>query len=113
VVAVARAILVGMALLPKIGALIAIVPPFVLGGTLFFMFAMIAAVGVGILADSMRSQRDLLLLAASLGLSTAVNFAPPTLFEMVPPSIRILAADGIVVDTVTAVLLNLVLPDRD
>jgi len=40
------------------------------------MFAMIAAVGVGILADSMRTQRDLLLLAASLGLSIAVNFAP-------------------------------------
>jgi xanthine/uracil permease len=32
---------------------------------------------------------------------------------MVPPSIRILVADGIVVGTVTAVLLNLVLPDRD
>jgi uracil-xanthine permease len=113
VVAVAGAILVAMALLPKIGALIAIVPPFVLGGTLIFMFAMIAAVGVGILADSMHSQRDLLLLAASLGLSTAVNFAPPTLFEIVPASIRILAADGIVMGTVTAVLLNLVLPDRD
>src|SRR5262249_19225198 len=83
---VAAAVLVAMELLPKIGALIPIVPPFVLGGTLIFMFAMIAAVDVGILADSMHSQRDLLLLAASLGLSTAVNFAPPTLFEIVPPS---------------------------
>lgn len=113
VVAVAGAILIAMALLPKVGAVIAIVPPFVLGGTLIFMFAMIAAVGVGILADSMRSQRDLLLLAASLGLSTAVNFAPPAIFEMVPPSIRILAADGIVVGTVMAVALNLVLPKKD
>jgi NCS2 family nucleobase:cation symporter-2 len=57
VVAAAGGILVLMALVPKIGALIAIVPPFVLGGTLIFMFAMIAAVGVGLLADSMRSQR--------------------------------------------------------
>jgi len=113
VVAVAGAILIVMALLPKIGAVIAIVPPFVLGGTLIFMFAMIAAVGVGILADSMRTQRDLLLLAASLGLSIAVNFAPPTIFEAVPQAIRILASDGIVVGTVTAVLLNLVLPRRD
>jgi xanthine/uracil permease len=32
---------------------------------------------------------------------------------MLPPSIGILAADGIVAGTVTAVLLNLVLPDRD
>jgi len=113
VVAVAGAILIVMALLPKIGAIIAIVPPFVLGGTLIFMFAMIAAVGVGILADSMRTQRDLLLLAASLGLSTAVNFPPPALFDMVPQSIRILASDGIVVGTVAAVLLNLVLPRKD
>jgi xanthine permease len=113
VVAAAGAILIVMALLPKIGAVIAIVPPFVLGGTLIFMFAMIAAVGVGILADSMRTQRDLLLLAASLGLSVAVNFAPPTIFEAVPQAIRILASDGIVVGTVMAVALNLVLPRRD
>lgn len=113
VVAVAGAILIVMALLPKIGAVIAIVPPFVLGGTLIFMFAMIAAVGVGILADSMRTQRDLLLLAASLGLSIAVNFAPPAIFEAVPPAIRILASDGIVVGTVMAVLLNVALPRRD
>jgi uracil-xanthine permease len=113
VVAAAGAILILMALVPKIGALIAIVPPFVLGGTLIFMFAMIAAVGVGLLADSMRSQRDLLLLAASLGLAMAVDFAPPALFEALAPSVRILAADGIVVGTVMAVVLNLVLPNKD
>jgi xanthine permease len=110
VVAMAGAILVVMALLPKIGALIAIVPPFVLGGTLIFMFGMIGAVGVGILADSLRKQRDLLLFAASLGLSAAVDFAPPALFASLPESVRILAADGIVVGTIVAVVLNVVLP---
>jgi uric acid transporter len=113
VVAVAGAILILMALVPKIGAVIAIVPPFVLGGTLIFMFGMIAAIGIGILADSMKNQRDLLLLAASLGLAMAVNFAPPAPFENVTPSLRILASDGIVVGTVTAVLLNLLLPSKD
>jgi uric acid transporter len=113
VVAIAGAILILMALVPKVGAVIAIVPPFVLGGTLIFMFAMIAAVGAGILADSMKGQRDLLLLAASVGLAMAVNFAPAAVFENVTPSLRILAADGIVVGTVAAVLLNLVLPSRD
>ena len=102
-----------MALVPKIGALIAIVPPFVLGGTLIFMFGMIAAVGVGILADSMRTQRDLLLLAACVGLAMAVDFAPPAIFEAVTPSLRILASDGIVVGTVAAVLLNLILPNQE
>ena len=112
VVAVAGAILVIMAFLPKIGALIAIVPPFVLGGTLIFMFGMIAAVGVGVLAGSLKTHRDVLLVAASLGLSTAVNFAPPALLQAVPDSLRILAADGIVVGTVTAVLFNLLLPSN-
>jgi uracil-xanthine permease len=113
VVAIAGGILIFMALVPKVGAIIAIVPPFVLGGTLIFMFAMIAAVGAGILADSMKSQRDLLLLAASIGLAMAVNFAPAAVFEHVAPSLRILSSDGIVVGTVTAVLLNLALPNKD
>lgn len=113
VVAVAGAILVMMALLPKIGALIAIVPPFVLGGMLIFMFGMIGAVGVGILAESLRKQRDLLLFAASLGLSVAVDFAPPALFASLPESVRLLAADGIVVGTIVAVGLNIFLPAKD
>ena len=110
VVAVAGAILIVMAFLPKVGAIIAIVPPFVLGGTLIFMFGMIAAVGVGILADSLRTHRDILLVAASFGLSTAINFAPPSLLASVPASLHILAGDGIVIGTVTSILLNLLLP---
>jgi xanthine/uracil permease len=102
-----------MALMPKVGASIAIVPPFVLGGTLIFMFAMIGAVGIGILAGSLKGQRDLLLVAASLGLSTAVNFAPQALLEPLPQSARILAGDGIVIGTITAVALNIVLPSRE
>jgi uracil-xanthine permease len=113
VVAVAGVILILMALVPKIGAVIAIVPPFVLGGTLIFMFGMIAAVGAGILADSMKSQRDVLLLAASLGLAAAVDFAPPAIFDQFAPSLRILMSDGIVVGTVMAVTLNLLLPNKD
>jgi len=110
VVAVAGLILIVMAFFPKIGAIVALAPPFVLGGTLIFMFGMIAAVGIGILADSLRSHRDLLLVAASIGLATAVNFAPPALLQSVPESLRILAGDGIVMGTVAAILLNLLLP---
>jgi uric acid permease len=77
------------------------------------MFGMIAAVGAGILADSMKSQRDLLLLAASLGLAAAVDFAPPAIFDQFAPSLRILVSDGIVVGTVMAVTLNLLLPNKD
>ena len=110
VVAISGAILVGMAFLPKIGAIIGLVPPFVLGGTLVFMFGMIAVVGIKIISAAMTSQRDLLILAAAFGLSAVVNFAPPLAFEIFPPALRILAGDGIVVGTLVAVLLDLALP---
>ena len=114
VVTIAGTILIIMALLPKVGALIAIVPAFVLGGTMIFMFGMIAAVGIVILTDSLRSHRDLLLLAVSFGLATATNFAPSSLFASLPSALHIVASDGIVVGTLTAILLNLLLPqDKD
>ena len=43
----------------------------------------------------------------------AIDFALPALFEAVAPSVRALAADGIMVGTVMAVVLNLVLPSKD
>jgi uracil-xanthine permease len=110
VVAVSGAILVCMAFLPKVGAIVGMVPPFVLGGTLVFMFGMIAVVGIKIISTAMTSQRELLILAASFGLCAVVNFAPPAVFEIFPPALRILAGDGIVVGTLVAVLLHLTLP---
>jgi xanthine/uracil permease len=85
--------------------------PLLLGGTLVFMFGTIAAVGIQIVSQSMKTQRDILTVAASVGLS-AVDFAPVTVFEMFPAGVRILATDGIVLGTVTAVMLNLMLAGR-
>jgi uracil-xanthine permease len=110
VVASSGVFLVVMALVPKIGLAIGIAPTFVLGGTLIFMFGMIVVVGVSILAESLRSQRDLLIVAASVALSTTINFAPPAVFDVFMPSVRLLAGDGIIIGTLIAVLLNLAIP---
>ena len=110
VVASAGALLVVIALIPKIGLAIGVVPTFVLGGTLIFMFGMIVVVGVSILTESLRSQRDLLIVAASVALSTTISFAPAAVFDIIPPSVRLLANDGIIIGTLTAVLLNLAIP---
>jgi uracil-xanthine permease len=112
VVALAGAILVCMAFLPKLAAVIGMVPSFLLGGTLVFMFGMIGVIGIQIVSKAIRNQHDILVVAASIGLSAVVNFAPPAVFEMFPAAIRILAADGIVVGTVTAVALNFFLSQR-
>ena len=110
VVAVSGLILVIISCMPKVTALVTIVPPFVLGGTLIFMFGMIAVVGVRILAENLNSQRNLLILAISFGLSATIAFAPPTVFEMFGPSLRIVVGDAIVMGTLAAVILNFCLP---
>lgn len=76
-VAAGGAILIVMALIPKIGAILTIVPPFVIGGTLIFTFGMIVSAGVGILVGSMKGQRDAVLVAASIAMSAAATFMPP------------------------------------
>jgi uracil-xanthine permease len=112
VIAVAGGILILMAFVPKLAAVISVIPPFLLGGTLLFMFGMIAAVGIRILSQAMSGQREILLVAISVGLGTIVNFAPAPVFEVFPSALKILAADGIIVGTLAAVILNLALPNR-
>ena len=112
VVAASGAILIGIACMPKVTALVTIAPPFILGGTLVFMFGMIAVVGVRILASNLGTQRNLLIVAISVGLSMTVGFSPSTLFETFAPALRVIASDGIVMGTLVAVLLNLVLPEE-
>jgi uric acid transporter len=112
VVAISGTMLVCMAFLPKIGAVVGMIPPFMLGGTLVFMFGMIVVVGIKIVSQALAEQRDVLILAASVGLSMVVNLAPAQVFEVFPATIRILAADGIVIGILVAVLLNLMLPSK-
>ena len=112
VVAAAGLILVAMALVPKFAAAVGVIPPFLLGGTLLFMFAMIAVVGIRMLGPLMASEREALVVVVAVGLGMTVNYAPAAAFEMFPTALRIVAGDGIVVGTLTAVILNLVLPGR-
>jgi NCS2 family nucleobase:cation symporter-2 len=112
VIAAAGAMLVVMAFVPKFATVIGVIPPFLLGGTLLFMFGTIAAVGIRILSQVMGGQREFVLVAASIGLGMIVNFAPPPVLEMFPAAVKILAGDGIVVGTLAAVVLNLALPGR-
>src|SRR5439155_1128519 len=64
VVAFGGAFLIVMALVPKVGAIIALMPNAVLGGVLLFMFGMVASVGIDIIGRNMTSPRDAVTLAA-------------------------------------------------
>ncbi|MBZ5762221.1 purine/pyrimidine permease [Rhizobium sp. VS19-DR104.2] len=110
VVAVSGLIVIVMAFVPKFAALVSAVPPFVLGGTLIFMFGMIAAVGVKMLSTALRDQRDTIIVAATLGVSAASNLASSTAFDTLTPVLRILCSDGIVTGLVVSIALNAILP---
>jgi uracil-xanthine permease len=113
VVAVGGVCLVLMALVPKLGAIIALIPGPVLGGALIFMFGMIASVGVIIIGKAMNSRRDAILFATSLGISVGITSAPANAFEVIPSVLRILLTDGIVMGIITAIMLNLFLPAEE
>jgi xanthine/uracil permease len=102
-----------MALVPKVGAIIALMPNAVLGGVLLFMFGMVASVGVDIIGRNMTSRRDAVILAASLGVGLGIQAAPPQAFDIVPQALRILVTDGIVMGILLAMLLNLTWPKEE
>ena len=110
VVAFGGAFLILMALVPKVGAIIALMPNAVLGGVLLFMFGMVASVGVDIIGRNMTSRRDAVILAASLAVGLGIQAAPPGAFDIVPQALRILVTDGIVMGILLAMFLNLIWP---
>jgi len=110
VVAAGGAFLVVMALIPKVGAIIALMPSAVLGGVLLFMFGMVASVGIDIIGNNMKTRRDALIVASSLAVGLGIQAAPPGAFDVIPQALKILVTDGIVMGILLAMLLNAVLP---
>ena len=110
VVAFGGAFLILMALVPKVGAIIALMPNAVLGGVLLFMFGMVASVGIDIVGRNLSSRRDAVILAASLAVGLGIQAAPPGAFDVIDPALRILVTDGIVMGILLAMLLNILMP---
>lgn len=113
VVAAGGLFLVVMAMVPKVGAIIALMPAAVLGGVLLFMFGMVASVGIDIIGSNMRARRDAIIVAASLAVGLGIQAAPPGAFDAVPQALRILVTDGIVMGILLAMFLNIVMPKID
>ena len=108
VTVVAGMILVVMGLMPKLGAGIASVPDFVLGGAGIVMFGMVAATGIRILGnvDYEKNRNNLFIVALAVGFGMIPLIAPNFKLWM-PHQIHPLIESGILLATVVAVLLNL------
>lgn len=101
-------ILTVLGFFPQFAAVIHAMPQSVLGGAGVIMFGMIAVAGIQILATVEFTNRNMLLVAISLGFGLGVAFRPDILSQF-PPLVRTIFSSGITTGTIIAIFLNLVL----
>ncbi|AWB43264.1 xanthine permease [Paenibacillus sp. CAA11] len=108
VIVVAGGLLVVLGFVPKIAALVQIVPTSVLGGAMVALFGLVLSSGIRMLADLVDLNRyeNLLIIACSVGMGLGVTTVP-TLFAHLPSGLRILVDNGIVAGSLTAIAMNL------
>ncbi|RMC47639.1 nucleobase:cation symporter-2 family protein [Lactobacillus sp. ESL0228] len=105
----AAGLLMTMGLLPKIGALVTIIPTPVLGGAMLVMFTMIAVQGIKTLVQvDLSNNHNILIIAISIGLGLGVTIYPQ-FFHKLPATIQLFLNNGIVITSLSATILNLLL----
>lgn len=110
VVGLGAIILMLGAFFPKIGALLTVIPPSVIGGGLIMIFAMISISGINLLTKDKLTGRNAVIVAVSLGLGYGLGSVPDALAHF-PESLRLLfGGAGIVISGGIAILLNILLP---
>jgi len=104
----AGVILLLLGLLPKMAALVESLPTFVLGGAGLVMFGMVAATGIRILGtvDYKANRNNLFIVAVSIGIGMVPLIAPRYL-QWFPHGLHPLIESGILLASLSAVLLNL------
>ncbi|WNI24983.1 nucleobase:cation symporter-2 family protein [Streptomyces sp. ITFR-16] len=108
VVAAGAVMMLLLGLVPKVGAVVAAMPPAVLGGATLVLFSTIVVVGVQMLVKADLSEaRNTVLVAASLGIGFLPTAYPQFAEHMPTRQLRILFESGIMLGTLAAVLLNL------
>ncbi len=105
----AAGFLVLLGLLPKFGALAQIIPSPVLGGAMLVMFGFVSIQGMQILArvDFEHNEHNFLIAAVSIAAGVGLNNS--TLFNGLPSEFKMFFANGIVVASVLAIVLNAIL----
>ena len=101
-------ILLALGLLPKMAALVESLPTVVLGGAGLVMFGMVAATGIRILAgvDFKNNRFNALIVAISIGIGM-IPLIAPNFKQWMPHGLHPLIESGILLASISAVLLNL------
>ncbi len=101
-------ILIVLGLLPKLAALVESLPTVVLGGAGIVMFGMVIATGIRILGevDFRNNRHNAMIVAISIGVGM-IPLVAPNFRQWMPHAIHPLIESGILLTSVTAVMLNL------
>ena len=82
-------------------------PEPVLGGGMLVMFGMVAVQGMKMLSKvDYNDEKNLLIIAISIGFGLGFN-ATPTLFAKLPETVQMFTGNGIVMSSLSAIILNL------
>lgn len=109
ITAMAGIILILLGLLPKFAALVASIPPAVLGGVGILMFGVVTVTGIETLSRvDFSKMANQIIMAVSLGIGCGVSMVPGV-FGGMHPSLNLILSNGIVVGSISAVLLNAIL----
>ncbi|WP_368646574.1 nucleobase:cation symporter-2 family protein [Castellaniella ginsengisoli] len=100
-------ILLVLGLLPKLAALVESLPTVVLGGAGIVMFGMVTATGIRILGgvDFVKNRNNAMIVAISIGMGM-IPVVAPNFRQWMPHAIHPLIESGILLTSLSAVLLN-------
>jgi NCS2 family nucleobase:cation symporter-2 len=97
-------------LIPKLGALVSIMPQSVLGGAAVMMFSSIVVSGIQLITKEPLTARNLSIVSVSLGLGYGIG-ANSSILAQTPEAVQLIfGGSGIVPAAVMAILLNILLP---
>lgn len=97
-------------LIPKLGAIISIMPQAVLGGAAVMMFSSIVMSGIQLVTREPLTTRNLSIVSVAMGLGYGMG-ANPAILSKAPQLVTLLfGGSGIVPAALVAILLNIVLP---
>ncbi|MGM0413788.1 MAG: uracil-xanthine permease family protein [Bacillota bacterium] len=104
-------ILLFLGFIPKIGALVSVMPSSVLGGATIALFGMVATSGIKIATKQGLTDRNLFILSISLSLGLGITFMPE-IVQQLPEYLATVLQSGVTVGAFAAILLNLLIPEE-
>lgn len=109
-VAIGAGFLILAGLFPKVGALVALMPPSVLGGAAVVMFSMISISGINLITKEPLEGRNSIIVAVALGLGFGLGSVPEAIVSF-PESIQsMFGGSGMAITGMIALILNIILP---